>query len=185
MDYRFYSEEDFISDEKFQNWVLHPSGDLDSFWEQWMLENPDKKDVVMNAREVLLLLEFEENFPSEEQVNIALQRTLCEIEAAEQQSRSRKFWGIRLAAVFLALVIGYGVFEYVGSKYGTTVKAKGSEIATVPSKDSSGVLQNTNLSPIYAEGYYSDGNQRNLELWGMPSLEVKHYKVFRNICIEP
>ncbi|MEJ7695017.1 FecR family protein [Daejeonella sp.] len=53
MNYREFSIQDFVWDKNFRQWVLSPDADLDTFWEEWIIENPDKVAEVNAARQIL------------------------------------------------------------------------------------------------------------------------------------
>ena len=53
MDFSDYSARDFVLDEFFQEWILDPDEKTTAFWEDWIAENPDKADVVDEARQVI------------------------------------------------------------------------------------------------------------------------------------
>ena len=46
-------EEDFLSNEYFIQWALHPNKESDRFWKNWMEKNPDKTVLVKRAKETL------------------------------------------------------------------------------------------------------------------------------------
>ena len=54
MDYQAYTAEDFILDQKFREWVLHPDPESNLFWKTWMAQHPEKVAVIEEARELLL-----------------------------------------------------------------------------------------------------------------------------------
>ncbi len=58
MNYKDYSTEDFIKDEKFINWIKTGDKSLDAYWEGWILSHPEKKQAFMEARILLLNLDF-------------------------------------------------------------------------------------------------------------------------------
>lgn len=64
INYRNYTVEDFATDEKFRQWVMEPSFETESFWEQWLAENPDKQHVV--DRSVAFLLSVYENYDDDD-----------------------------------------------------------------------------------------------------------------------
>lgn len=53
MEYLDYSVEEFLADEQFQQWVLAPEEENQQFWENFLRTYPEKKQVVVQAREVL------------------------------------------------------------------------------------------------------------------------------------
>jgi ferric-dicitrate binding protein FerR (iron transport regulator) len=46
--------EEFVMDPKFRNWVLRPDPELNHYWEQWQESNPDKKEIVDQARALIM-----------------------------------------------------------------------------------------------------------------------------------
>jgi transmembrane sensor len=58
--YNQYSSEDFIWDTDFRNWVLNPTQENYRMWDNWLEENPDRSEVIRQAREVVLALQCDE-----------------------------------------------------------------------------------------------------------------------------
>ena len=58
MKYQNYSPLDFVKDETFQKWVKTPDEKLNFYWESWMQNHKDRKHLVMEAREILLSINF-------------------------------------------------------------------------------------------------------------------------------
>jgi transmembrane sensor len=48
--YTNYEVEDFLHDDFFIDWVLKGTDEHNTFWSEWLLNNPDKKTIVENAR---------------------------------------------------------------------------------------------------------------------------------------
>lgn len=66
-DYRNYSFDDFILDDRFRDWVLENSPTDQAFWNEWLQMNPDKVDVVLAARQfVSQMKQVQENLSDEE-----------------------------------------------------------------------------------------------------------------------
>ncbi len=61
MKYTHYKEEDFAKDTYFQKWILDPDRMTRKFWENWVLENPSKKETVENAANLIRLIHFAGN----------------------------------------------------------------------------------------------------------------------------
>ena len=51
---------DLLSDHSFRKWVLNSTSDQSLFWENWMVQNPEKKEKVKQARIILKSLQFKE-----------------------------------------------------------------------------------------------------------------------------
>lgn len=60
MDYTNYSIEDFVKDENFKHWVLHPDSESNFFWGSFLQNYPDQKNNIGIARSVLLSVIFPE-----------------------------------------------------------------------------------------------------------------------------
>src|SRR3546814_16345418 len=70
--YEKYSTEDFILDERFQDWVM--LGRDDKFWGIFCRKHPEKSDMVHSAREFIQTLHLLEHVPGLEQEQKALER---------------------------------------------------------------------------------------------------------------
>lgn len=68
MNYRDYELNDFVTDENFIQWVKNPTGSNSYFWNNWMKENPDKKDVIDEAFQIVLFFhaKFEDSKEEDE-----------------------------------------------------------------------------------------------------------------------
>lgn len=69
MKYRDFSLNDFVTDEYFIKWVKNPDTKSDFFWTTWIKENPDKKELIEEASEIVRFLNFTMPEPSEEDFN--------------------------------------------------------------------------------------------------------------------
>ena len=62
--YQTYSALDFACDEDFLNWVKYTDRYpyLDKFWQNWLEENPEKQEVIDEARSMILAVLHEIQF---------------------------------------------------------------------------------------------------------------------------
>jgi ferric-dicitrate binding protein FerR (iron transport regulator) len=51
--YSNYEVEDFLHDDFFIGWVLNATTEHQIFWDQWLLDNPDRKKVVESASQII------------------------------------------------------------------------------------------------------------------------------------
>jgi ferric-dicitrate binding protein FerR (iron transport regulator) len=51
--YSNYEVEDFLHDDFFIGWVLNGTSEQQKFWDQWLLDNPDRKKVVESASQII------------------------------------------------------------------------------------------------------------------------------------
>jgi transmembrane sensor len=102
MAFEEYKVQDFLHHALFRKWVISPDHDTDIFWKKWLTANPDKQEIVDQARNVLLLIGFEEHEPTAEDQQEVWEKITTTIH------RSQRFviphWW-RYAAVFLGIVI--------------------------------------------------------------------------------
>ncbi|MEX0882740.1 MAG: FecR domain-containing protein, partial [Cyclobacteriaceae bacterium] len=70
----FRSIGDFIDDASFRDWVLKNDPKSGVFWRNWLLENPDKKEVLMGAKAVLLELDQSGNDWNSEKERVLYQK---------------------------------------------------------------------------------------------------------------
>ncbi|WP_353718475.1 FecR domain-containing protein [Dyadobacter sp. 676] len=52
--YRNFSLGEFVWDKSFRNWVLNPTREDDETWQNWLAANPDKREIVDRARQLVL-----------------------------------------------------------------------------------------------------------------------------------
>ncbi len=62
MQYATYSAAELAQDTYFQRWILEQDHSVDLFWTNWLLEHPDKKPVVEEAKRMVVLLGFDQNY---------------------------------------------------------------------------------------------------------------------------
>jgi transmembrane sensor len=108
-----YSElSDFLEDNYFKKWVYAPTPELDIFWTEFNAANPEKSELVAQARSILLMLgeDFEEQFPDENVVsamweNIQEQKSTNPLPAT---GKSYRLWiSFASAAAAVLLIIGW------------------------------------------------------------------------------
>ena len=157
MDYSSFSSIDFIRDEYFQNWVLKPSEETDNFWNHWLLDHPEKREAVEEARNILSHIIFKEHLPTEGQVKHSLASTLSIIQNLDEQPeensavvRAIRFRQLlKIAAVFIAVILTSGIIYYTYWNAKTTISTKYSEIKKVALPDGSQVVLNAHSTITY------------------------------------
>lgn len=68
--YRHYSPEEFAEDERFWLWALQENNTQDTFWEQFIAENPEKAGAVAHAKMLVLQLNNDKYRLEDKNVNI-------------------------------------------------------------------------------------------------------------------
>jgi ferric-dicitrate binding protein FerR (iron transport regulator) len=57
MDYSDFDIADFVADERFVKAVLHPTTEEEVFWNQWILDHPEKRATILEARKIIMMME--------------------------------------------------------------------------------------------------------------------------------
>ena len=160
--------EDFLSDESFNNWVKsNRLTDID-FWEEWISYNPNKKELVHEAKDIILGLQFNQTKPSIEKVNKEWLLLENKIKAKKSHNKQApkyfKFIGI---AASILLLVSIGFFMTNRSPDKITYKTAYGEVINLKLKDGSSVTLNSNSSI-----YYYQNNHRKVWLSGEAFFEV-------------
>jgi transmembrane sensor len=167
--------EDFLLDDTFVNWVQQPSEQSDAFWQQWILENPEKETVFEEAKIVIKQLQFKVIVPSLE----TRKKVWEKIEENTHENLilplnpfySRK---LRLAiAASLAGLIALGAGLWVWSHRDITYETAYGETKTVKLPDGSKVILNAN-SNIKIKHAWNTENPREVWLDGEAFFNVTH-----------
>lgn len=82
-DFDQFTITDFVWNDDFRKWVLLPDSELNSFWNNWLNNNPEKKADVYTAKEVICNLLIKEPELSEENVAVEKDRLINEINKKE------------------------------------------------------------------------------------------------------
>jgi transmembrane sensor len=85
-----FEVEDFVLDNTFRNWVLHPNYELESIVQQYLLQFPDKKKLVEEARVIVLSLQVQEKMLSQQEwdeIHRSFEKAIKNPVAAESANR--------------------------------------------------------------------------------------------------
>lgn len=115
MDFKDFSEQDFINHPYFQDWIISPDEEKNRFWKNFLTAYPQKKQVVENAANLLRTIAFKESWPAEERVERSLNKALEQINTKSEKTPVRKIpsklrplyrnWWVA-AAVLMFIVFG-------------------------------------------------------------------------------
>jgi transmembrane sensor len=119
--YREYTAEELALDDSFQSWVKSANNDQTFFWHTWLRDNPDRAEVVQEARRLLGLLEekpFMDLSDDQVRANIAqIRESLLRNEDDRKKAsvipllRLSGWWRAASAAI-LILGLGWLLWEY-------------------------------------------------------------------------
>lgn len=185
MNYKRFTITDFICDEYFQDWAIHPDEQKNEFWNNWIQAHPDKKETVEQAKQVLLHIQFKEDVPAQEQIQNALAKHLAEIQALEEENveeariisinRINRFRKLRkFAAIFIGIMlIGAAAFYYNWRTATTTVATNYGELKHLILPDKTEVTLNAHSTITYLKHWRSN-HPREVQLTGEAFFEVTH-----------
>ncbi|RNL87751.1 FecR family protein [Sinomicrobium pectinilyticum] len=132
MTYKDYSSEDFAKDHYFQKWVLEKDTITANFWDNWLAQHPEKKEVVETARDMVRLLARDEDDPTPYEKD-RIWMEIIEKRNIREKSRMnspKSIFGktgkryLKVAAVIIPLVaLAYGAYQldFLGSKGSMTL----------------------------------------------------------------
>jgi ferric-dicitrate binding protein FerR (iron transport regulator) len=185
MSYNNYSVYDFVMDESFKKWVKYPESEEDLHWEEWILENPDKRGLISEAHQIILFMDFETHHLSKSAVNSLWQKLDQRIEEREQGLSIKKPSSNkistqafshyrRLAAVFVGLMVFSATLFFVLQHNNTTTYVtQYGETRILLLPDSSTVTLNANSTLKHNSDWYGD-EVREVWLQGEAFFSVVH-----------
>lgn len=132
--YTTYQLSDFIIDDEFIEWVLHPNKDSDNKWNDWLIQHPEKSQLIESARSTIIGL----NVVQKEEINKEDLNDIwnsINISTNKSQSKSIGLWKyIGVAASVLILIFSYS--------YITSIAANNSSFQDTIEKDQYVTYQN-------------------------------------------
>lgn len=169
-DFMRYSVSEFVLNEYFQQWILQPTVDTNNFWQNFMLENPDKEKEIKAAKEIILSFREDKDSPTTNQMDAVWNKINLQI-STEKESKlvksipKKQFNWISIAAsVLLVMSIISTIFYYVNIRKETFEVAFG-ENRNITLPDGSIVKLNANSSLKISKDW-SEKNTREVWLSG-------------------
>lgn len=82
LDYTKYTANDFALDSHFRKWVLKKEATATLFWDNWLVQHPEKKGTIALAQQIVLSLRNAQEEISEQEIEVAIAQL---VDAAEQR----------------------------------------------------------------------------------------------------
>ncbi|WP_217602421.1 FecR family protein [Chitinophaga sp. GbtcB8] len=172
--YHLYTTRDFILDEDFQQWVLHPDVKNTYYWESWLREHPEKRATIEAAVTLVRSIQFKE-YTLTEQEKGQLWDNIWEHQTGEEELPviRKRWWAswkyaaaiILIAATSLWLMqqrsfkpVTYSVYTHLG------------EVKRAWLPDSSLIILNAGSRLLYT----GKADQREVWLDGEAYFHVRH-----------
>ena len=102
VNYTEYQLQDFLEDDFFVQWVIRPNVNTDSFWQSFIENNPQKRETVQQAADMIKMYRkqaFFGNEPNKDQVWQRITDSVNQVEKKKKVFRLPVF--IRVAAAIL------------------------------------------------------------------------------------
>jgi transmembrane sensor len=158
MKYTEYNIDDFLTDEFFIQWVKNPNENNRHFWEKWLQQHPEKREVVMEAVRAVSSIHYKEKLSMNDKVYIETYENIIKAEkegiSKGNISGKKALWSsifpIRQVAASLLLLFCIGmVYQVV---FHLPVKEG-------PTKKESAIIKRTNPAGKKSVITLSDGTR--------------------------
>ncbi|UZD22857.1 FecR domain-containing protein [Algoriphagus halophytocola] len=110
--YRDFELEDFLNDEFFIQWVKNPGEETNHFWLKWIENNPDKRPLVQQAKEIITMVDYKERYVLSDQAYMDLYEDIVE-KSHQRKSDGKQFqwsgWHKTAAILLLVFSTVYGI----------------------------------------------------------------------------
>jgi len=183
----------FLNDASFENWAKGLNNNDVSYWNSWIQKNPEHLETVQNAKSIITGINFNQDYPSNIDVDHALSKVLDKIDIDD--SSTKKMKKVRslntvlfsTAAAVLLILISYSSITYFNEHSTTVHKTNYGEIIDLKLPDGTSVVLNGN-----SEISYKKDNPRLLNLKGeayfkvksIPSTNAKFWVITNDLKVE-
>ena len=174
--YSFFTVHEFVEDEFFRKWVLHPDESSEVFWTNWLQAYPNKSIEVAEAKLIVKNLSYQKFSLSESEVK-ELWNGIQHFEARNHNSESKSNPSLGIlykvaASIVLCVSVGIAFWKMTSSQHLQYHTAYG-ETKTIMLPDSSTVILNSNSS-LQFNNEWNSQDARELWLDGEAYFSVVH-----------
>jgi ferric-dicitrate binding protein FerR (iron transport regulator) len=140
---------DFLEDASFKNWAEQKNATDINYWQFWIANNPDKKELIEKAKDLTLGISFNKEIVSSEKVAFEWNRLESKIKATKKTPKGKLRYLKQLGiAASITLLISIG-FYFINSTSKITHATNYGEILNIKLQDGSDVTLNSNSSISY------------------------------------
>ncbi len=163
MEYQHFSTDEFVLDEYFQQWVFGNSPEVARFWDEFIVNYPDIKQEVVEARRILQVIHFKEYEPTPESYCRVKENINTNLDAKGKIVFLSQSWQKAAAAVAgILLVCSFLLYYFVTLPI--VHQTAYNETKTVWLPDSSKVVLNANSTLRYGKNWIRK-NMEEREVW--------------------
>ena len=130
------SDQKFIEDPRFLQWIFHNNPSVDQYWEQYLLEHPEEKTQILELKTRLLDLKYsDETLLQIEKEDIAQQIIFRINQDVEKNKRKSIFIPfLKYAAVAIVFAAIGGLVVYMTSNKETIYQQLAGQMVQIPSE---------------------------------------------------
>lgn len=185
MKYEHFTLEDFLMDDAFVRWVHQPNENDLAFWQDWIQQHPEKKEVIRQAHEMLMLMKTDQEKASVHEITTLKNRIakstastsrneISVIQPMYKTSSIRRSWYWVAASMVLLLMAGALVWNNLPSE---TIYATGfGETKSIVLPDSSVITLNANSKLTLKD--FATGTAREVWLEGEGYFQVRNFSLY-------
>lgn len=189
MKFKDYDIEHFLTDEFFIQWVKNPNENNQHFWEKWMVEHPEKREVVQQAASVIRSIHSIQNHEISDLMYVDMYENIIKAEEKKgplkpKPDESNSWYSIfSIRKIAATVVLGFCIWiSYDVMIKGVEIPTEVSGIITVTKSNQAGqksiitlaegtkIHLNGESKIAYPEVFEKD--QRKVELVGEAYFEV-------------
>jgi ferric-dicitrate binding protein FerR (iron transport regulator) len=174
--YKEFTLQQFLEDPFFREWVLRPDFESDQFWGDWISENPDRKEILTEAKSLLLELRIPEYSLSQDEVEVIWDKIQIQVKSKNKvlvaHAGKSMFWQ-RFAAAGIAAILVLGIWWSWSQTDLIEVKTAYGETMPLFLPDGSKLILNANSKVRYSEKWDPD-ERREIWLEGEAFFDVVH-----------
>ncbi|WP_420321520.1 FecR family protein [Flagellimonas sp.] len=163
----FNSIDDFISDSSFVNWAKKQNQNDVAFWENWIKNNPEKAELVIDTKNIILGIAFKKESLPQFEINKAWNN----LPINKKDRLRNKFSWAKYAAVAASLCLLVASYFFLTQKNTINYKTGYGQLMAVNLPDGSEVMLNANSSITFDEI-----DPRNIILEGEAYFKVEKKK---------
>lgn len=155
----YHSAKDLALDEKFQKWVLSPDHETNAFWTKWMAANPDRKNDIDKARQLVLHSGLSSDFEANKHYLQAWKNISDHVQKGRTKGMYR-YAGVAAAFSGIVLVAGYLIFSRFSASNEVQHQTAYGETKEVTLPDGSTVMLNANSSLMYEDNWTANQSRK-------------------------
>ncbi|WP_159257313.1 FecR family protein [Tenacibaculum maritimum] len=158
---------DFLEDLSFESWAKNQKLSDKEFWDFWLNNNPEKRKIAYEAKDIILGIQFDKNNIPKEKVNSEWDKFTKRIQSSPL-NKTKKRHSLKWLSIAASLLFFLTISTYIFTKPSYITHTTGyGEILDLKLQDGSTVKLNANSSISYSES-----NTRKLWLKGEAFFKV-------------